>query len=253
MRENPIRTLSASPTQISAFLDLQKQTGTVLPNLSTIIMGGSAPTEQIVARIKSQLDCRVFNSYGSTEAGLIGLIEVTDGVEKSQGLDLVQEDVTLQIVDDSDNPLPAMSVGNIRYRRDDMALTYYKNPAATAESFKNGYFYPCDLGFIDQAGRLLIKGRSNDVINLGGVKVNPERIEAIAITQLGVRDCAAFSRLSASGIEELCLALVVNADFNQASFEIAMAAKYSNPIRHILLVPSIPRNENGKIQRNLLA
>ena len=252
MRENPIRTLSASPTQISSFLDLQKQTGTLLPNLSTIIMGGSAPTEQIVARIKSQLDCRVFNSYGSTEAGLIGLIEVTDGVEKSRGLNLVQEDVTLEIVDDNDNPLPAMSVGNIRYRRDDMAMSYYKNPVATAEFFKNGFFYPGDLGSIDNEGRLLLEGRSTDVINLGGVKLNPERIDAIALAQLGVIDCAAFGRVSGSGIEELCLALVVDTDFNQANFEKAMAAKYAKPIRHINLVPSIPRNENGKIQRNLL-
>jgi len=246
----PIRTIMGSPAQISTFLDVQKQTSTKLPLLKTIIMGGSPPNDQLISRLKSQLDCKILNVYGSTEAGLVSVSEL--GVDEPEGA-WINVPIDLQIVDDNDNPLPAMSVGHVRYRRSDMTMSYYKNPTATAEFFKNGYFYPGDLGFIDQAGRLLIKGRSNDVINLGGVKVNPERIEAIAITQLGVRDCAAFSRLSASGIEELCLALVVNADFNQASFEIAMAAKYSNPIRHILLVPSIPRNENGKIQRNLLA
>ena len=253
MRENPIRTLSASPTQISAFLENQKQTGTELPNLSTIIMGGSPPTEQLITRIKTQLDCRVFNSYGSTEAGLIGLIEVTNGIENAQGLELVQEDVTLQIVDDSDNELPALSLGHIRYRRNDMATSYYKNPLATSQCFKDSYFYPGDLGFIDEEGRLVLEGRSTEIINLGGVKVNPERIETIALAQLGVRDCAAFGRINDAGVEELWIALFVDSDFNQENFDKAMASKSPHKIRHSRFVGAIPRNENGKIQRNLLA
>jgi acyl-coenzyme A synthetase/AMP-(fatty) acid ligase len=119
--------------------------------------------------------------------------------------------------------------------------------------FKDGYFYPGDLGFVDSAGRLHLEGRSTDLINLGGVKVNPERIEAIALAQSGVQDCAAFGRISDSGIEELCMALVVDKDFNQELFEKVMAAKSVNPIRHISIVPLIARNETGKIQRNLLS
>jgi acyl-coenzyme A synthetase/AMP-(fatty) acid ligase len=253
MRENPIRTLSASPTQVATFLDSQKKTGTILPNLSTIIMGGSPPSEQLVQRIKSQLDCRIFNSYGSTEAGNIGFIEITDGVEKTPGFDIIHEDIALDIVDDQDNLLPVASVGHIRYRRSDMATSYYKNPVATAQFFKGGYFYPGDLGFIDEEGRLVLEGRSTEIINLGGVKVNPERIETIALAQLGVRDCAAFGRINDAGVEELWLALVVDADFSQENFDKAMASKSPHKIRHSRAVEAIPRNENGKIQRNLLA
>lgn len=245
----PIRTVMGSPTQISAFLDIQKQTSTKLPLLKNIIMGGSPPNEQLISRIKSQLDSRILNVYGSTEAGLVSVSKL--GVDEPEG-GWINVPIDLQIVDDNDNLLPAMSVGHIRYRRSDMTMSYYKNPTATAEYFKNGYFYPGDLGFIDEDGRLVLEGRSNDVINLGGVKVNPERIESIAHTEIGVRDCAAFARMSDSGVEQLCLALVVDQDFDQEKFEKAMAAKYSNPIRFYVKVPGIPRNENGKIQRNLL-
>jgi len=245
----PIRTLIGSPVQVSSFLDIQKQTGTKLPLLKTIIMGGSAPTTQLIDRVKSQLDCKLYNSYGATEAGHIAIYEVHNSDDVGAW---IRPPMELQIVDDNDNPMPAMSIGHIRYRRNGMATSYYKNPAATSEFFRDGYFYPGDLGFIDHAGRLLLEGRSTEVINLGGVKVNPERIEAIALAQLGVRDCAVFGSIAESGIEELCIALVVDSDFDQEHFEKAVQKKSPHVLRHARIVTSIPRNENGKIQRNLL-
>jgi acyl-coenzyme A synthetase/AMP-(fatty) acid ligase len=216
-------------------------------------MAGSPPSEKLIERIKSSLNCRIYNSYGSTEAGNIGLVEITNGVNNSSGFDLTHNDVVLEIVDENDKLLPASSVGIIRYRKSNTATSYFKNPVATSQFFKDGFFYPGDLGFVDSGGRLHLEGRSTDLINLGGVKVNPERIESIALAQLGVQDCAAFARISDSGIEELCMALVVDKDFNQELFEKVMAAKSANPIRHISIVPMIARTETGKIQRNLLS
>lgn len=250
--ENGIRTLSGSPTQVVGFLDLQEHSGIELPKLDTVILGGSPPSEKLVQRLKNLFDCRIYNSYGSTEAGNIGLIEITGGVEKSSGFKIIHEDIRLEIVDDSDADLPAMSVGHVRYRRKDMATSYFNNPIATAQFFKDGYFYPGDLGFIDKQGHLHLEGRSTAVINLGGVKLNPERLESIALAQVGVTDCAVFGRIGQSGVEELCLALVVDAQFDQKSFESTFCSKVLNPIGLIRIVRSIPRNENGKIQRELL-
>jgi acyl-coenzyme A synthetase/AMP-(fatty) acid ligase len=246
----PIRTLIGSPTQVSTFLDIKKQTGTQLPLLKIVIMGGSPPSQHLVARIKSQLNCRMFNSYGSTEVGFVAMSGL--GRNEPEGAWITPQ-IDLQIVDDIGNPLPAMSVGHIRYRRSDMVTSYYNNPVATAHFFKDGYFYPGDLGFIDHSGRLVLEGRSSDVINLGGVKINPERIESIALAQSGVRDCAAFARISDSGIEVLAISLVVEADFSRDNFETAMAAKSAYPIGWVQIVTAIPRNEAGKIQRKLLA
>ena len=246
----PIRTLIGSPVQIASFLDIQKQTGTKLPLLKTIIMGGSAPSAQLIDRVKGQLDCKLYNSYGATEVGHISIYEVQSSDEIGAW---IRPPIELQIVDDDAIVLPAMSVGHIRYRRKDMATSYYNNPEATAEFFKDGYFYPGDLGFIDSVGRLFLEGRSTEVINLGGVKVNPERIEIIARAQLGVRDCAAYGRINDSGVEELGIALVVDEDFDKENFEKAMAAKSPHRLQQARILPSIPRNENGKIQRHLLS
>jgi len=254
LRNYPIRTLIGSPAQMAGFLEVQTQTGTQLPILKTIIMGGSPPSQQLIDRIKSQLDCQIFNAYGSTEAGNISIEEITS---HETGLNfagtIVHSDVTIEIVDDNDLPLANGEVGIIRYRRSGMASGYYKNPAATTEFFKDGFFYPGDLGYLDSSGRLVLEGRSNEVINLGGVKMNPEVIDAIAMAQLGVIDCATFSIPGPAGVEQLAIALVTDSDFNPENFEKAMAKKSKFPIAAAFLVSAIARNENGKILRSQLS
>ena len=251
--ENDIDTLIGSPIQISSLLDIQKQTGTDLPALKTIIMGGSTPSEKLIHEIQNNISAEVVNAYGSSEVG--NVCKATFSVENfsRKEFDCIQSDVTLQIVDDNDQPLPAMSVGHIRYKRPGMATSYYNNPEATAQYFRDGFFYPGDLAYLDHSGRLVLQGRSNEVINLGGVKINPERIDAIALTQIGIQDCAAFAYLNEAGVEELAIALVVDEGFDKESFEIAMSKDSPYPIRRAIIVKEIPRNENGKILRNLLA
>ena len=245
----PIRTLIGSPAQIAGFLDIQKQTATSLPLIKTVIMGGSVPSKQLVDRILSQLDCRVFNAYGSSEALNIANQEITQSVEGGATLN---PEVNLQIVDENDVPLAPLNVGRIRYQRPGMATSYYKNLAASAEFFKSGFFYPGDLAFIDETGKLVLDGRVNEVINLGGVKINPEAVDKIALAQLGVLDCATFASVDETGVEQLAIALVVDGDFNSELFTKAMEAKSPNKPKAYVQVTEIPRNENGKILRHKL-
>jgi acyl-coenzyme A synthetase/AMP-(fatty) acid ligase len=249
----PIRTLTGSPVQVSALLDVLEQTGTSLPLLKTIIMGGSPPSLQLIKRIKSHLDCQIFNAYGSTEANNIALEEITQHEEglKFAGT-IMHDDVTIEIVDENDQPLPQGAIGVIRYTRPFMSKSYYKNPVATAQFFKDGYFYPGDKGYLDPAGKLVLEGRINEVINLGGVKLNPEIIDEIALAQLGVIDCATFAVPGPTGIDQLAMALVTDGDFTPELFEKAMAKKSPYAISKMILTDKIARNENGKILRSAL-
>jgi acyl-CoA synthetase (AMP-forming)/AMP-acid ligase II len=70
---------------------------------------------------------------------------------------------------------------------------FLSDPIATSNSFKDGYFYPGDLGLINEKGRLVLAGRRDELLNLGGVKANPESLEEIALTVEGVLEAAAFS------------------------------------------------------------
>ena len=245
----PIDAILASPAQIVSLLDVAQENKIELTRIRTVMMAGSAPSQQLIDRIKERLNCRVFNIYGSTEAGNIAMMDVTGQIP--EGSD-INPTVDLQIVDENDVEVAPSNLGRMRYRKSGMATSYYKNPAATAEFFKDGYFYPGDLAFINDAGLLVLGGRSSEVINLGGVKVNPQKVDEIAMAQLGVIDCAAFAVSGQSGVEELAIALVVDSDFNQEFFDKAMAQKSPYPPAISIPMAKIPRNDNGKVSRQLL-
>ncbi len=244
-----IKTVYGSPVQVAKLLDVLKQTHSTLPSISGIYLTGSAPSQQLIDRIKAELKCKVFNAYGSTEAGNIAMMDVTGQIPQGS---VMNPTVDLQIVDENDVEVAPNTLGRIRYSKPGMSTSYYKSPAATAEFFKDGYFYPGDLAFINDAGLLVLGGRSSEVINLGGVKVNPEKVDEIAMAQLGVIDCAAFAVSAASGIETMAIALVVDADFNQELFDKAMAQKSPYPPAISIQMAKIPRNDNGKVSRQLL-
>jgi len=249
LRLYPIKTLLGSPLQISAFLDAQLNTGSELAHLANIILSGSAPSDQLITRIRSQLNCKIYNGYGSTEGGSITMKEITDNDLEGSPINPVVE---LQIVDEDDQILAPEQTGLIRYRRPGMSTSYYKNPQATAEFFKNGYFYPGDLGYVDSIGHLVLAGRTSEVINLGGVKVNPEKIDEVAIAQLGVIDCAAFAVMAPSGVEQLAIAVISDPDFNLENFTKVMSKKLPWALKFIVPTNKIPRSESGKVLRHEL-
>lgn len=78
-----------------------------------------------------------------------------------------------------DSPDPENIVGEILTRGDNVMLGYYKNPEATAQVIdKDGWLHTGDLGVMDAAGNITIKGRSkNMLLGPSGQNIYPEEIE----------------------------------------------------------------------------
>jgi o-succinylbenzoate---CoA ligase len=75
----------------------------------------------------------------------------------------------------------------------------------------DGWFRTGDLGRIDPSGRLVVRGRADDVINTGGFKVVPGEVAAALHTCPGVRDAAVFGQPDPEWGERV-VAVVVPAD-----------------------------------------
>jgi len=214
-------------------------------------MGGSAPTQTQIKRVREHFNARIFNSYGSTELGFVSLHEIVEG--KIMGGNISPE-VKLEIVDSENRKLNNGESGIVRYAKINMATEYYKSLDSTKEFFQDHFFYPGDSGFLDNLGRLHITGRTNEVMNLGGVKVSPNVVEEIALSVAGVEDAAAFPLTDKKGIKRLALAYVKSSGFNLVELE----EKFKSELKAISVakfveVDEIPRNENGKIPRSNLA
>jgi acyl-coenzyme A synthetase/AMP-(fatty) acid ligase len=158
------------------------------------------------------LSDRLVFGYGSTETGLtaIGPANLVDGVPGAAGYKVPWAD--MQIVGEDHQPLPVGAIGRVRVRSDEMVTGYMDGDAISgAGSFHDGWFYPGDMGPIKADGLFVLEGRSDDVLNVGGVKISAWTVEEKLMDEAGVREAAACT-LEIGGVPHLVAAVVGDAD-----------------------------------------
>ena len=115
-----------------------------------------------------------------------------------------------------------------------------------------GWLSTGDLGAIDEAGRLSVLGRADDMLISGGCNVHPQEVEACLAACPGVDDVAV-TGLPDPVWGDLIVALVVSSKTGQ---EINLWSQSRLPSaarpRRIIHLPSLPRNASGKIERSRL-
>ena len=89
----------------------------------------------------------------------------------SWGRCYVTPGVLIEVVDESDNPLPLGKEGLLRIRSPHNIKGYFGNPEETKNAFRDGCFYPGDLGYLTRDGMLVVSGgRHKTRLNLGGAE-----------------------------------------------------------------------------------
>ncbi len=139
------------------------------------------------------------------------------------------------------------------YLRGPMIATTTRDGSAIVDG--DGWLATGDVGEIDREGRLQVLGRGADLINTGGNKVSPDRVEA-AIREAGalLDDFAVFGATDPVWGEVVALAYSGPARTSLAGLQEAireMVEPYELP-RAMLRFPSIPRTDTGKPKRALL-
>ena len=116
--------------------------------------------------------------YSSTEGGGVSYLTAEDPGEISESVGRPAFAVEVQCVDEPHRPLAPGAIGRIRYHGPAVADGFWNDPEASKESFRDGWWYPGDLGLLDKDGYLYLEGRAKDVIIRGGVNIYPSEIEA---------------------------------------------------------------------------
>jgi acyl-CoA synthetase (AMP-forming)/AMP-acid ligase II len=96
----------------------------------------------------------------------------------------------VEVVDAADNPLPTGQVGEVRIKAEQIMRGYWQNPAATAETLRDGWIYSGDYGRFDEDGFLYVVGRKKEVIISGGENIYPREIEEVLNNHPGIREVA---------------------------------------------------------------
>jgi acyl-coenzyme A synthetase/AMP-(fatty) acid ligase len=221
---------------------------------ATVTFAGAALPEAIWRKAARLFTGPVLSHYGSTEAGpaAFGDVSLIDRYPDAVGRLLPWNRV--EAVDDNDRPLPAGEQGILRVRGPGMAHRYADDPAASAAAFRDGWFYPGDVGAVTIDGILRVAGRSDDLLNLGGQKIAPSTLEGVLTALPNVRDVAAAAMREPNGLPSIGVGVVADTPLDVQSMTARCREVMSTQIPvHVVQIDAIPRNEAGKILRRELA
>jgi acyl-coenzyme A synthetase/AMP-(fatty) acid ligase len=221
---------------------------------ATVTFSGAALPEPIWRKATRVFASPVLSNFGSTEGGpaAFGDIALLDQYPDAVGRKLPW--VRLEAVDENDRPLSAGEQGVLRVRTPGMARGYHDDPAATAEVFRDGWFYPGDVGTVTLDGIVRVIGRNDDLLNFGGQKIAPSGLETVLAGAPNVRDVAAAALLDPNGVPSVGIAVVASGPIDQQSLAARCRGLVPPQLAlHVVQLDAIPRNEMGKILRRELA
>jgi long-chain acyl-CoA synthetase len=237
------------PTLLRRLLECDTATLAPLRGLKTLISSGSALTPQERQQIREIICPNFLEYYSSTEGGGISVLSAADQLRFGESVGRPVFGVEVNIVDDQHRVLPAGQTGRIRYRGPAVAEGFYRDPEASKDAFLDGWFYPGDLGAINEEGYLFLKGRSKDMIIRGGINIYPQEVEATLMGHAAVSEAAVVGWPSREFNEEVA-AFVMRKDAVEDTELMALCrealAPYKVP-RKIFFVDELPRNSLGKV------
>ncbi|HLZ78147.1 MAG TPA: class I adenylate-forming enzyme family protein [Sphingomonas sp.] len=211
-------------------------------------LGAPLPTA-LRARALSQLAAEVLDLYACNEAALVSLKQGESGTSGA-----LWPGVQVETLDEGGNLLPPGQAGMIRIATEAMVEGYVDDPETTARMFRDGWFYPGDIGVLDGGRRLQVLGRADELLNIGGEKYAPEHLEEWIMTETGIDAVGLCTIADANGVEQLCIAVSGAVAKDKRALEriaqVTGAARSGNVT--VVGVDKIPRTPNGKIQRALL-
>jgi acyl-CoA synthetase (AMP-forming)/AMP-acid ligase II len=233
------------PANIRFLLTFDAQRFAALADKLDFVESGGAPLSHadMLQLCEILPRTRLYNTYASTETGIIATYNYNDGRCLAGCLG---------------HPMPHSRVvitpeGMISCQGDTLMSGYIGDPELTATVLRGDTVYMSDYGSIDDKGMLHIGGRESEVINVGGYKVAPTEVEDVAMSIEGIQDCICISaehRIMGKAVK-LLVVMKEGAVFDKKTIARYIAARlepYKVPQLYEQ-VEKIARTYNGKLDR----
>lgn len=222
-----------------------------------LFVSGSAPLLMETFReFETRIGQAILERYGMSEAGVITTNPLV-GARKGGTVGQALTGMEVRVADRDDRALPAGETGGVQIRGTSVFKGYWNMPEKTREEFTaDGWFRTGDVGVFDAEGYLSIVGRAKDLIITGGYNVYPKEIELELDTMPGVVESAVIGVPHPDFGEAVTAVLVAQpgATLDEAGMIATLRTRLANykVPKRIHVVPELPRNAMGKVQKNVL-
>lgn len=202
-------------------------------------------------------DVYMYNCFGCSEAGVVCTDEfcVSGGSQYTGSVGFPNSYSEIVLLDENGNEMKdatAQNPGLCAIRSKSVMQGYWNEPELTKEAIKNGMLVMSDLCYFAPNGELLLVGRSNDTINLGGLKVAPLEVEEVVMKVDCVDECLLIPTIKANNTAlKLLVVLKEGMELDEVAIRNMIADNlepYKIP-KTIVTVDEIIKTFNGKIDR----
>lgn len=246
------------PAMMNAILQLPDLADYDKSSVRFIIGGGEKMPEPLVARIAAAFPGTWFaDAYGLTET--VSGDTFNDAAHMLSKVGSVGRPVVhleVRIVDAEGRELPAGELGEVALRGPKVSSGYWRDEAATATAFRDGWFHTGDMGRIDHDGYLYVEDRKKDMIISGGENIATPEVERVLYEHPEVVEAAVIG-IPHPKWGEVPKAIVVVRDGAAADaaalseFCRARLARFKTPAE-FEFVGSLPRTPSGKVLKRAL-
>jgi fatty-acyl-CoA synthase len=263
--DHKVTHLCGAPIVMSTILSAPEEEKRKLTQQVEFFTAAAPPPEAVLAAM-AEAGFNVTHLYGLTET--YGPAVVNDWKEEWQALAGPQraqkkarqgvryhalEDLTI-MDPETMNPVPAdgETMGEVMFRGNVVMKGYLKNPKATGDAFRGGWFHSGDLGVMHPDGYIQLKDRSKDIIISGGENISSIEVEDVLYKHPAVQAAGVVAKADEKWGETPCAFIELKPGRTATAEEIIAwctenLARFKVP-RHVIFA-EIPKTSTGKIQK----
>jgi acyl-coenzyme A synthetase/AMP-(fatty) acid ligase len=183
-----------APASLSRFAAAIPARGLAFPSLRHLRIVGAMPSASQLETLRTRFSPNIYVPYGLTELGVVSLATPETLAAAPASAGRISPRARGAGVGGAGRPPPPGTTGEIRVAMEGMPGGYHGESGAQggASKFRQGWFYPGDIGKVSAQGLLFIEGRTDDVVNVGGHKFSLASMDGVVAEHPGVGKAVAF-------------------------------------------------------------
>jgi malonyl-CoA/methylmalonyl-CoA synthetase len=242
------------PTMYVRLLEIAPEVARRMARRMRLFVSGSAPLPaQVLEEFEQRFGHRILERYGMTET-MMNISNPYVGERRAGTVGLPLPGVSVKLLDGEGREVGVGETGEVHLKGANVFAGYWRQPEATAEAFRDGWFRTGDIGVRSADGYYTLRGRKSDLIISGGYNIYPREIEELLLEQEGVAEAAVVGAPDAVKGEVPVAYVVLREGGDVEQLEAVCRAKLApfKAPRAFVRVDALPRTALGKVQKHLL-